>query len=150
MDMPLPKTPVSVHYLDKNSQVQETVIERRETGYQPDEQYYPTMRLVKCGSCNEVGVVEFKGGLNLKEGDRLMDGKSIYGTCMKCGKRAEFVPLPVNDQNEQKVRLYYQIQEALTEAVRRGERLGPTGMVWPLARVLEWEKWKERQDGSKR
>ncbi len=146
--MPLPKTPVSVHYLDKNSEIQETVIERRETGYQAEDQYYPTMRAVRCGSCKEVGVVEFKGGLNLKEGDRLMDGKSIHGTCMKCGKRTEFIPLPVNDQSEAKVRLYYQIQESLKEAVRRGERLGPTGMVWPLERVLEWERHKREQQSG--
>lgn len=146
--MPLPRTPVDIHFLDKDSVIQEATVVRKETGYQPEHEYHPTMRLVKCAKCGTVGVCEFKGGLNLKEGDRLMNGRSITGDCMHCGKHVELVPLPVDNQTEEKIRLYYQIQESLTEAVRRGERLGPSGMVWPLARVREWEKWKERADGG--
>ncbi len=141
--MPLPKTAVNIHYLDKDSNiVQDTTFQRRETGYQPTESYAPTMRAVKCSKCGEIGVCEFLGGLNLKEADRVMDGKPIRGTCLKCNKTVDLVPLPVNDPNNGKVRLYYQIQRSLDEATRRGERLGPTGMIWPIERVQEWERWK--------
>ena len=87
------------------------------------------------------------GGLNLKEGDRIMNGRPINGTCLKCNKKTELVPLPIDQQNEPQVRLLYQIQQAMDEAVRRGERLSPSGMIWPLERVREWERWK-RGEGS--
>ncbi len=138
--MPLPKTAVDIHFLDKDSKIKEGTFTRKETGYKADKEYYPTMRLVKCSKCGEVGACEFLGGMNLKEGDRLMDGKPIRGTCLKCNKTTDLVPLPVDKQNPKDMQLYYQIQEALKEAVARGESLGSTGMIWPLERVREWER----------
>lgn len=147
--MPLPKTHVNIHFLNKDSQIVEDVtFKRRETGYQPTSEYYPTMRAVKCSKCGEIGVCEFLGGLNLKEADRVMGGKPIRGTCLKCNKMVDLVPLPVNDPENSKVKLYYQIQQSLDEATRRGERLGPTGMIWPLARVREWERWKRGESSQ--
>ena len=141
--MPLPRTPVDIHFLDKDSNIIDDVkFTRRETGYQPSTEYYPTMRAVKCSKCGEIGVCEFLGGLNIKEADRIMNGRPIRGTCLKCNKTVDLVPLPVDDPNNEKVRLYHQIQESLNEATKRGEKLGPTGMIWPLARVREWERWK--------
>ncbi len=140
--MPLPKTQVDIHFLDKDSNIKADTFAKRETGYNADVEYYPTMRLVKCSKCGEVGAAEFLGGMNLKEGDRLMDGKPIRGTCLKCNKMVDLVPLPVDQQNPESMQLYYQIQEALKEAVKRGEKLGPSGMIWPLERVREWEKHK--------
>jgi hypothetical protein len=141
--MPLPKTPVNIHFLNKDSQIVEDVVfTRKETGYQPSTEYYPTMRAVKCSKCGEVGLAEFLGGLNLKEADRVMDGKTIRGTCLKCNKMVDLVPLPVNDPENKQTLLYYQIQKSLDEATRRGQALGPSGMVWPLERVREWERLK--------
>ncbi len=141
--MPLPKTPVNIHFLNKDSEIVEDVtFQRRETGYEPTAAYAPTMRAVKCSKCGEIGVCEFLGGLNLKEADRVMAGKPIRGTCLKCNKTVDLVPLPVNDPENEKVRLYYQIQRSLDEATRRGEKLGPNGMIWPIERVQEWERWK--------
>ena len=141
--MPLPPTKVNIHFLDKDSNIVSDVdFKRRETGYQPTSEFYPTMRAVKCSKCGEIGVCEFLGGLNLKEADRVMDGKPIRGTCLKCGKLVDLVPLPVDDPENEKVRLYYQIQASLNEAVARGERLSPTGLIWPLERIKEYERWK--------
>lgn len=141
--MPLPKSKVDIHFLDKDSNIVDDVkFTQRETGYQPSSEYYPTMRAVKCSKCGEIGVCQFLGGLNIKEADRVMNGKPIRGTCLKCGKMVDLVPLPVDDPNNEKVRLYHQIQASLNEATKRGERLGPTGMIWPLERVREWERWK--------
>ncbi len=39
-------------------------------------------------------------------------------------------------------------RSATYEAVRRGERLGPTGMVWPLERIREWERWQRGQQAA--
>jgi len=148
--MPLPPSKVNIHFLDKNSTVVSDVdFKRRETGYQATQEFYPTMKAVKCSKCGEIGVCEFLGGLNLKEADRIMDGKPIRGTCLKCGKLVDLVPLPVNDPENEKVRLYYNIQQSLDEAVRRGERLGPTGMIWPLERVRAWEEWNRGQQAAK-
>lgn len=144
--MPLPRTHVNIHFLDKDSTVvEDTVFTKRETGYKPSSEYYPTMRLVKCSVCGEVGAAEFLGGLNIKEGDRLMNGRPIRGTCLKCNKQVELVPLPTDDPQNKKLKLYYDIQRSLDEAVRRGEKLGPSGTIWPLARILEYERWKNGQ-----
>lgn len=147
--MPLPKTKVNIHFLDKDSKVVSDVdFQRRETGYQATAEYFPTMKAVKCSKCGEIGVCEFLGGLNIKEADRVMDGKPIRGTCLKCNKMVDLVPLPVNDPQNKQTLLYYNIQQSLDEATRRGERLGPTGMIWPLARVQEWERWKRGQSAG--
>jgi hypothetical protein len=140
--MPLPKTHVNMHFLDKDSNIIEDTFVKRETGYKPTAEYYPTMRAVKCSKCGEIGVCEFMGGLNLKEADRVMDGRTIRGTCTKCAKMVDLVPLPVNDPKNKQTILYYQIQQSLDEATRRGEQLGPTGTIWPLVRVREYERWK--------
>lgn len=144
--MPLPAKPVRFSYIDKDQEVKtDAIVRTRGTGYKPTTEYHPTMRLVKCSKCGTVGVCEFEGSFNLKAGDRIMNGKPISGTCMKCNKVVELVPLPTNETQQSALRLYYQVQESLNEAVRRGEKLGPTSMVWPLERIREWEKWKNGQ-----
>lgn len=140
--MPLPKTPTNIHFLDKDSNIIEDVVfKQRETGYQPTPDYYPTMRAVKCGTCGEVGVCEFLGGLNLKEADRIMDGKPIRGTCLKCNKTTDLVPLPVDEYGNPGADVYARMQEVLLEKVRRGQRLDATGTIWPLERIRVWERW---------
>jgi hypothetical protein len=140
--VPLPKTPVNIQYLDKDSTVVEGTFMRRETGYQPTPDYYPTMRAVKCGQkgCGEIGVLEFLGGLNLKEADRVMEGKPIRGTCMKCRKQVDLIPLPVDkDGNPTDMKVYALIQELLLEKVRQGKKLDPTGLVVPKEVRRRWE-----------
>ena len=131
-----------IGFVDRNKTIRQERFTRRETGYEPTREYYPTYRLVKCSLCGQAGAAEFLGGLNIKEGDRLMDGRPIWGECLHCAKRAELVPLPVDDPKQKELKLYYDIQEALKEAVRRGERLTPAAQIWPLARVRAWEEWK--------
>lgn len=141
--MPLPKSHVNIHFLDKDSNIVEnTVFKKRETGYQASQEYYPTMRAVKCSKCGQIGVCEFLGGLNLKEADRVMGGKPIRGTCLKCNKMVDLVPLPVDDPENEKVRLYYHMQQSLNGAVRRGQVLGSSGEIIPEERMQTYERWK--------
>lgn len=137
--MPLPRTKVDVHFVDKDSNIVKHTVSKKETGYEASPEYYPTMRVVKCSNCNQVGVCEFLGGMNLKEGDRLMDGKPIRGTCHKCGKRVDLVPLPVNDPQHKQALLYYQMQRTLDEKVRRGEKL-TNDIILPIDRLLDRER----------
>jgi phage FluMu protein Com len=141
--VPLPKSHVNIHFLDKDSNIIEDIVfKRRETGYQASAEYYPTMKAIKCAECGKVGVLEFLGGLNLKEADRVMEGKTIRGTCLKCKKLVDLVPLPVDDPRNEKVRLYYHMQQSLNGAVRRGQTLGPTGEIIPEERMQSYERWK--------
>jgi hypothetical protein len=141
--MPLPKSQVNIHFLDKDSTIVENVVfKKRETGYQASAEYYPTMRAVKCSKCGQIGVCEFLGGLNLKEADRVMGGKPIRGTCLKCNKMVDLVPLPVDDPRNEKVRLYYHMQQSLNAAVRRGQPLGAAGELLPEERMQSYERWK--------
>lgn len=142
--MPLPRTKVDVHFVDKDSNIVSETVTRKETGYEASAEYYPTMRVVKCSRCNSVGVAEFKGGMNLKEGDRLMDGKPIRGTCFKCGKKVDLVPLPVDDPECKQTLLYYQMQRTLEDKVRRGEKL-TSDIVLPIDRRLERERQQNEQ-----
>lgn len=142
MPLPKPKETVNIHYLDKDSNIVENVnFKRRDTGYKPTTDFYPTMRAVKCSKCGEIGICEFLGGLNLKEADRIMDGKPIRGTCLKCGKLVDLVPLPVDEYGNPGMEVYALMQEALLEKVRRGQRLDPTGTIYPVARQSMWEGW---------
>jgi hypothetical protein len=141
--VPLPKSPVNIHFLDKDSNIVEDVVfKKRETGYQASTEYYPTMRAVKCSKCGQIGVCEFLGGLNLKEADRVMSGKPIRGTCLKCNKMVDLVPLPVDDPENEKVRLYYHMQQSLNAAVGRGQVLGSEGLILPEERYRDYERWK--------
>lgn len=142
--MPLPITKEKLVYVDRNQNVVEGEIKKRETGYSPTPDYHPTMRAVRCLACGMVGALEFEGGFNLKLGDRVMDGKPIPGTCPKCSKKTELIPLPVNDPSTREVRLYYEVQKSLDLYTKHGIKLSPTGMVWPEARIRDWEEHAKR------
>lgn len=147
--MPLPTTKESLYFVDRSGDVRTDVqIKLKDTGYKPTPDYYPTMRAVKCYSCGAVGALEFHNGFNLKSGDRVMAGKPIGGYCPRCVKWTELVPLPVDDPNTREVRLYYQLQEALNEALRRGQRLTGSSIVWPLARIKSLEEHVRRQQAE--
>ncbi len=137
--MPLPRTKVDVHFVDKDANLRTQTVARKETGYEATKEYYPTMKVVKCSRCNGVGVAEFVGGMNLKEGDRLMEGKTIRGTCHKCGKGVDLVPLPVDDPDNQQTLLLYQMQRTLDDNVRRGEKL-TSDIILPIDRRLDRER----------
>mgnify|MGYP001612199687 CR=1 FL=1 len=145
--MPLPRTKVDVHFVDKDSNIVKQTVSKKETGYEATPEYYPTMRVVKCSGCGQVGVCEFLGGMNLKEGDRLMDGKPIRGTCHKCGKRVDLVPLPTDDPQFKKAIVYYQMQRTLDAKVARGEKL-TSDIIVPIDRVLDRERQANEQRGT--
>ena len=139
--MPLPTVKENLYFVDKSGDVRTDVqIKVKDSGYKPNAEYYPTMRACRCLSCGAVGCLGFHNGFNLKLGDRVMNGKPIPGYCPRCAKYTELIPLPVDDPKTKEVRLYYQMQEALNEGLRRGQHLTGTSIVWPLARIKAWEK----------
>jgi hypothetical protein len=109
---------VPISFIAKNSEVKTAHLPSKPSGYKPTEEYHPTMRLVKCVKCNTVGVAEFLGGFDLRAGDRLMDGKAIQGTCLRCGGVSDLMPLPTSPENEKAIQIYYKIQRTL-DAYRR-------------------------------
>ena len=147
--MPIPRTRVDVRFVDKDANITKETVTRKETGYEASKEYYPTMRVVKCSRCNGVGVAEFLGGMNLKEGDRLMDGKPIRGTCYKCGKKVNLVPLPVDDPEHKQALLYYQMQRTLDEHVKRGEKLPSNSTILPVDRLLDRERKMREMNGGR-
>lgn len=149
--MPLPTVKENLYFVDRDGDVRTDVaIKVKDSGYKPTPDYYPTMRACRCLSCGAVGCLEFHNGFNLKLGDRVMNGKPIPGNCPRCQKYTELVPLPVNDPKTAEVRLYYQMQEALNEGLKRGQRLTGSSIVWPLARIREWEKHLAERQGNQR
>jgi hypothetical protein len=147
--MPLPTTKENLYFVDRHGSVRtDATIKIKDTGYKPTDDYYPTMRAVKCVSCGLVGSLEFHNGFNLKSGDRVMNGKPIRGSCPRCAKTVELYPLPVNDPATKEVKLYYDIQKSLDTARLQGEKLTGTSIVWPLARVKAWEEHVKKQQQS--
>ena len=139
--MPLPPTPIN--YLDQDGVEKTAVVKGAEkpSGYKPSTDYHPTMEVVKCASCNSVGVAEFVNGFNLREGDALMDGKPIRGTCFRCRKTTELIPLKnLVKQDEAGIRHLYRIRQTLEEMAKRGQSLGPSGMIYPIEKLREYEQ----------
>ena len=137
MPMPLP-----IHFIDHDKNIVENVgLKTKDSGYRADPTYYPTYKVVRCKDCKMVGVAEFPNGFNLKDGDRLMAGRPIKGSCLQCGKMTELVPLePSLKHLEPELLNLYRIQEALDDMAKRGEGLHPTGLIWPMARRLAHER----------
>lgn len=139
--MPLP---IPIHYVDKDSTVRTDVAVKqaeKPSGYRATTEYHPTMVPVKCRECRSVGIAEFVNGFNLRDGDKLMAGKPIVGLCLRCRKETELVPILIDKPEKATgIKMLYDIRRALEEAVRRGERLGPSGMIWPLERVKLYEE----------
>ncbi len=117
---------------------------KRPMGYTPSTDYHPTHIVVKCRTCRSVGIAEFEGGFDLKKGDRLMEGKPIGGFCHRCNKNTELVPIGSDHpDNTPHLRHLFNIRKALEEAARRGESVGSSGVVWPLARVKAYEQYRQ-------
>lgn len=139
--MPLPPTPI--HYLDQDGFEKTAVVkgDEKPSGYRPTESYHPTMQVVKCSSCNSIGVAEFVNGFDLKAGDKLMAGRPIRGTCFRCRKTTELVPLKnLVRQEEAGIKHLYKIRQTLEEMARRGQSLGPSGMIYPIEKLREYEQ----------
>ena len=139
--MGLPSTPVSADFI-RDGEIKREVVKRKENGYAPTVEYFPTMRVVRCSKCGLVGVCEFLGGMNLKEGDRLMEGKPIRGECKQCGKAVDLVPLPVDDPEFKQAKHAFEMQRALDLMVANGRALGPSGQLIPVAKLKQYENWR--------
>ncbi len=147
--MPLPTTKKSVYFIDdKGNQRMDASFKKKDTGYKATKEYFPTMRAGKCSRCGQVGVIEFTNGFNIKLGDRVMDGKPIPGTCFRCGKGVEFVPLPINDPKNKEIGIYYGIQKSLNAHVERGWDIGAQGDIQPVGRIIRWEEYVKRLQES--
>jgi hypothetical protein len=102
-------------------------------------EYHPTYIPIRCGRCKAVGICEFEGGFNLKEGDALMAGKVIMGTCRGCGQKTEFIPIPnMTERDKRELFLLYDVKRSLELYVQRG---WPAKNVYPAGRILAYEKW---------
>lgn len=136
-----------VHFIDADKNIVENVgLKTKDSGYRADPTYHPTYKVIRCGTCKTVGVACFPNGFNLKDGDKLMAGRPIRGTCFQCGKQTELIPLEANLKHlEPELVHLFRIQETLEEMAKRGERLHPTGLIWPMARKLEHER-REREE----
>ena len=77
-----------------------------------------------------------------------LDGKPIRGTCYKCGKKVDLVPLPVNDPEHKQALLYYQMQRTLDEHVKRGEKLPSNSTILPVDRLLDRERKMREMNGG--
>jgi hypothetical protein len=136
-----------IGYLDGDGREAEAVVKQpgKPSGYEPSVDYHPTRVIVKCRECKSVGIAEFVGGFNLRDGDKLMAGRPIRGDCFRCKKETELVPLTkLTPEKAGEIRHLYNIQQALDEATRRGEEIGPNGVIWPLARVRAYEDSSRR------
>ncbi len=147
--MPLP---TKILFVDKENTIQQQTVKTKESGYRATPGYHPTMKVVKCAGCGGVGICEFVNGFNLRDGDRLMEGKPIRGACLRCQSEQDLVPITLKPSDEREYKVLYGIQQALDEAARRGETAqGGCPVIWPLARVLKREQeqaQQENRDGS--
>lgn len=114
------------------------------SGYAPTPEYFPTYKPVRCGLCKKVGMLNFQGGFDLKAGDRVMEGKPIWGDCGMCGRRAELIPLPTDESIRKDIKVYYDIAEALKGAMRRGWRIGGGALLIPEAKQRQLEEVRAR------
>jgi hypothetical protein len=145
--MPLP---VRIGYLSEDGTEKTVSVKSSEkpSGYTPTVDYHPTHVVVKCRECKGVGIAEFVNGFNFKDGDKLMAGRPIRGICFRCKKETELVPLTkLSPEKDGEIKHLYNIQQALDEATKRGEPIDPNAVIWPLARIRAYEKWRETQRG---
>ena len=138
--------PRSIGYLDTDGFQRRAPLKesKRPSGYIPSAEYHPTNVMGKCSRCTTVSIIEFEGGFDLKKGDRIMDGKPVIGYCYRCRRDTELVPVVIkNPEESAHIRHMYSIQQALDEAARRGESVGSSGVLWPLARVKLYERYRQ-------
>jgi len=148
--MPLP---VPINYVAPNGDIKTVGVQSgpRPSGYAPTPEYFPTRKVVKCSGCGGVGIAEFVNGFNLRDGDRLMEGRTIRGACLRCNKETDFVPLAhISPDAEGHLRMLYEIQRALDASVRRGEPMRSDGLIVPVAKQEQWEANERRRNADAR
>ena len=131
-----------IAFVDKDKNIRNDVaVKVKESGYRPTVEYHPTRKAVRCKECGGVGIAEFLNGFNLKDGDRLMEGKPIRGMCVKCGKETELVPLaPHLKKSEEGIRHLYNVQRALDEYTKRGATIHSGSILLPPEKIKQLEE----------
>lgn len=139
--MPLPVTPQPIFHLDKDGKIRDDVaVKTKESGYQPDGEYFPSMIPVRCFGCKSVGILEFVNGFNIKDGDSLMAGKPVKAVCFRCQSEQEMIPLTVTDKDAADLPHLYKIRQALEYAAKRGWKVGPSSVILPVEKLKQKER----------
>jgi hypothetical protein len=115
--------------------------------YQPTREYNPTMLAAKCALCKRVGLIEFRGGFNLREGDRIMEGRPIRGTCGICGKHTVLVPIKMTEDMRKNAWVQHGIDEALRYHQETGRAIPDDGIIMPKGRLEAYDKWRASPGG---
>jgi hypothetical protein len=102
--------------------------------YQPTKEYHPTFIAVRCSKCGLKGHVVFEGGFPIAQGDRLMEGRVIRGSCPACGP-TELIPCThVPESIRQKFWIDWKIEEEMRSRLAEGLPIDDGGIMYPKAR----------------
>ncbi len=137
--MPLP---TSMHILDANSEEQKVTFRppKKDVGFTPTPEFNPTMKVVACSICHTTGIAEFVSGFDLKAADGLMAGKPIWGTCYRCRREVELVPLAVTKEQHDGFMLQYEIQRTLDAYTNRRWPVPANGSLVPVGKIKQYER----------
>lgn len=134
--MPLP---LRVNFIDPGGSEKTVYVKAKEPkpgDYRPTEDYYPTRVIVKCHGCGGVGVAEFPGGFNLREGDKLMAGRTVRGICYSCRRETDLVPVKDIAEKEKKGLFHlYDLQRTIDLYRRENGDIPSVGVMLPYARA---------------
>lgn len=125
-------------------------VEAKPGDYRPTDDYYPTRIIVKCSGCGGVGVAEFPGGFNLREGDKLMAGRSIRGICFSCQRETDLVPLKEMAEKSKKELFHlYDLQRTIDLYRRENGDIPRVGVMIPYARAKLYAERREDAEQTK-
>jgi hypothetical protein len=143
--MPLP---ARFDFVDKDRNIVSADVRTgRPSGYEATPEYHPTMVVVRCAGCRNVGVAEFVNGFNLADGDKLMQKRTTPGFCMHCRAEVELVPIPnLSESDSKQYKALYDIQRTLEHLAKSGQRMQSNALIWPLARLREYQRWLEEAE----
>jgi len=118
--------------------------------FHPLDDYHSTRVVVFCFKCRCAGILEFRGGFDVRKAERAFNGKPVRGVCEGTickGKNTELVPYPnLKESDRKELGIEYDMVRSAIYMVRNNIPIEE--MVYPEAIMRKRQEQRQKEGGE--